>query len=72
MAHRSWDYFESRPCYPFTLFNLLIELHGLQPNQDGFVPLAIVDFDILQLAPLVHSEELVPPYYRHTKPRNLY
>ncbi len=47
MAHRVWDYFESRLCYTLALFNLLIDLHGLQPNEHGFVELSIVDFDIL-------------------------
>jgi len=47
MAHRAWTYFESHLCYTMALFNLLIEMRGLRPNDDGFLPLSIVDFDIL-------------------------
>ncbi len=47
MGHRAWLYFETHLCYTLTLFNLLIELYGLQPDENGFVKLSIVDFDIL-------------------------
>lgn len=47
MAHQAWLYFETHLCYTLTLFNLLIELFGLQPDENGFVKLSIVDFDIL-------------------------
>lgn len=47
MAHRSWAYFETHLCYTLALFNLLIEFHGLVPDESGFVPLSIVQFDIL-------------------------
>lgn len=47
MAHRAWEYFETHLCYTMALFNLLIEFHGLQPDENGFVNLSIVDFDIL-------------------------
>jgi hypothetical protein len=47
MSHRAWTYFESHLCYTMTLFNLLIEMRGLQPNDNGFLPLSTVDFDIL-------------------------
>jgi hypothetical protein len=46
-AHRSWTAFESQLCYTLCLFNLLIELHGLQPDNTGFVELSIAAFDIL-------------------------
>ena len=46
-AHRSWTAFGIRLCYTLCLFNLLIELHGLQPDDTGFVQLSIVAFDIL-------------------------
>lgn len=47
MAHRAWTYFETHLCYTLALFNLLIEFHGLQPDETGFVALSIADFDIL-------------------------
>ncbi len=47
MAHFSWDYFETHLCYTLCLFNLLIELHGLVPDESGFVKLSIAGFDIL-------------------------
>jgi hypothetical protein len=46
-AHRSWKSFEARLCYTLCLFNLLLELHGLLPDDDGFVQLSIAAFDIL-------------------------
>lgn len=47
MAHRIWSYFESRLCYTLCLFNLLLDLQGLQPDHNGFVALSIAHFDIL-------------------------
>lgn len=47
MSHRSWLYFETHLCYTLALFNLLVELYGLTPDDNGFVHLSIVDFDIL-------------------------
>lgn len=47
MAHRTWLYFETHLCYILALFNLLIELHGLQPDEHGFVKLSIADFALL-------------------------
>lgn len=47
MAHRSWEYFETRIAYAMALYNILISWNGLLPDSDGFVPISIAQFDIL-------------------------
>jgi len=47
MTHRSWKAFETRLGYTMALFNILVAWHGFSPQDDGFVPLSIVEFDIL-------------------------
>ena len=46
MAHRVWSYFESRVGYTMALFNILVQWHGLQPDEDGFVHLSIAEFSL--------------------------
>jgi len=46
MAHKSWAYFKSHLGYAVALFNLLVQWHGLLPNDHGFVPLSIADFSL--------------------------
>jgi len=46
VAHRVWSYFESRLGYTMALFNILVQWHGLQPDDDGFVHLSIADFSL--------------------------
>jgi hypothetical protein len=46
MAHKSWTYFRSHLAYTMALFNLLVEWHGLQPDDSGFVHLSIADFSL--------------------------
>lgn len=46
MAHFSWHYFETHLCYTLCLFNLLLELQGLVPDESGFVKLSIAGFDL--------------------------
>ena len=47
MAHRSWRYFETHLGFTMALFNILVGWGGLSGESDGFVPLSIVQFDIL-------------------------
>jgi hypothetical protein len=46
VAHRVWDYFESRVAYTMALFNLLVQWDDLLPDEDGFVRLSIADFSL--------------------------
>jgi hypothetical protein len=46
LSHRVWDYFHSRLGYTLALFNLLVQWHGLQPDEDGFVHLSIAEFSL--------------------------
>jgi Transposase DDE domain len=46
MAHKSWAYFRSHLAYTLALFNLLVEWHGLTPDDSGFVHLSIADFSL--------------------------
>ena len=46
VAHRVWDYFESRLAYTMALFNILVQWHGLEPDEDGYVRLSIAEFSL--------------------------
>lgn len=46
MAHKSWPYFQSHLGYAMALFNLLVQWHGFQPDEHGFVPLSIAEFSL--------------------------
>lgn len=46
VGHRVWDYFKSRVGYTLALFNILVQWHGLQPDEDGFVQLSIAEFSL--------------------------
>lgn len=46
VAHRKWAYFKTRLAYMMSAFNLLIQWHGFQPDQNGFIPLTIADFNL--------------------------
>ena len=44
VGHRSWEYFKSRVGYTLALFNILVQWHGFQPDESGFVKLSIAEF----------------------------
>jgi hypothetical protein len=46
VSHRVWDYFESRLAYTMALFNILVQWHGLEPDEKGFVRLSIAEFSL--------------------------
>lgn len=46
VAHRVWAYFESRLAYTLALFNILVQWHGLQSDDNGFVHLSIAEFSL--------------------------
>jgi hypothetical protein len=46
VAHRVWSYFQSRVGYTMALFNILVQWHGLEPDEDGFVHLSIAEFSL--------------------------
>lgn len=46
MAHKTWRYFETRVGFTLAIFNILIQWHGFQPDEMGFVPLSIAEFSL--------------------------
>jgi hypothetical protein len=46
VSHRVWSYFESRLGYTLALFKLLVQWHGLHPDENGFVALSIAEFSL--------------------------
>lgn len=46
MMHRVTDYVLARLAFTITAFNLLIQWQGLQPDEQGFVPLSIAEFNL--------------------------
>ena len=46
VMHRAWEYFKSRVGYTMALFNLLVQWHGLEPDETGMVHLHIAEFSL--------------------------
>jgi hypothetical protein len=46
VMHRVWEYFKSRVGYTMALFNLLVQWHGLEPDETGMVRLHIAEFSL--------------------------
>ena len=46
VMHRKWAYFKSRVGYTMALFNLLIQWHGLEPDETGMVHFSIAEFSL--------------------------
>ncbi|MBI3973639.1 MAG: transposase [Chloroflexi bacterium] len=46
VMHRGWDYFCARLAYTMAAFNLPVQWHGPQPDEDGFIPLSIAQFSL--------------------------
>ncbi len=44
--HKAWDYFETKLGYTMALFNILVQWHGFQPDDNGFVKLSIAEFSL--------------------------
>ena len=44
--HKVWDYFETKLGFTMALFNILVQWHGFQPDENGFVPLSIAEFSL--------------------------
>ena len=46
VMHRAWAYFKSRLGYTMALFNILVQLHGLEPDNDHMIHLSIAEFSL--------------------------
>ncbi len=46
MLHRVWAYFQARLAYTMAAFNILAQWRGLQPDENGFIPLSIAQFSL--------------------------
>jgi hypothetical protein len=46
VGHRVWVYFRARLAFLMATFNILVQWHGLQPNEHGFVHLSIAEFSL--------------------------
>lgn len=46
VAHRVWDYFETRLAFTMAAFNILVQWYGLEADENGFVPLSIAEFSL--------------------------
>ena len=44
--HKVWAYFETKVGFTMALFNILVQWHGFQPDEHGFVRLSIADFSL--------------------------
>ena len=46
VSHRVWAYFKARLAFTMAAFNLLVQWHGLQPDEEGFIHLSIAEFSL--------------------------
>lgn len=46
IGHRVWDYFRARLAFTLAAFNFLVQWHGLEPDENGFVALSIAEFSL--------------------------
>ena len=44
--HKTWNYFETKLGFTMALFNILVQWHGFQPDENGFVHLSIAEFSL--------------------------
>lgn len=44
--HKVWEFFETKVAFTMALFNILVQWHGLQPDEHGFVHLSIAEFSL--------------------------
>ena len=45
-THRAWTYFTAHLSLAMAIFNRLVQWHGLQPDENGFVALSIAQFGL--------------------------
>jgi hypothetical protein len=46
LSHRVWVYLKARLAFCLTAFNLLTQWDGLQPDENGFIPLSLAKFTL--------------------------
>jgi hypothetical protein len=46
LSHRVWSYLKARLAFCLAAFNLLTQWDGLQPDENGFIPLSLVQFSL--------------------------
>jgi hypothetical protein len=46
VMHHVWAYFQARLAFTMAAFNVLVRLHGFQPDASGFVPLSMAEFSL--------------------------
>lgn len=46
LRHKVWQFFETRVGFTMALFNILVQWHGLEPDENGFIPLSIAEFSL--------------------------
>ncbi|HGJ66465.1 TPA: transposase [bacterium] len=44
--HKVWSFFETKLGFTMALFNILVQWHGFQPDENGFVHLSIAEFSL--------------------------
>jgi len=44
--HKAWDYFKTKVGFTMALFNILVQWHGFQSDETGFVALSIAEFSL--------------------------
>lgn len=46
IAHQQADYLRARMAFILSAFNLLVQWHGLSPDENGMVHLSIAEFSL--------------------------
>lgn len=42
----AWQHFKARLAYTLAAFNILVQWHGLKPDNNGFIHLSIAEFSL--------------------------
>jgi hypothetical protein len=46
VMHRAWDYFQARLAFTMAAFNILVQWHGLKPDENGLIHLSLAEFSL--------------------------
>ena len=46
VGHRVWSYFRARLAFTLAAFNILVQWHGLEPDENGMIHLSIAEFSL--------------------------
>jgi hypothetical protein len=55
MFHRVWKAFQAHLAFTMALFHVLVQWHGVAPDENGVIPLSIREFSLYHPLPRCHK-----------------